>query len=634
MEMSEINKRNFFKKYHDSDIFNIKIDSNTNRTDKHLRYKTAQSSLEKTKNDLFNTAGKNNDSTKTKPLKRRKINLQNYKSDIFNLNEQKNNKKSTQRINPNQSTCFDGIKNNEEYNKALKDYTLKHRAKLKKYNIEKYFNDESAISRYYKELYGDEKSGIFPEKAKLNKTTKNSPSFKNNMDNFENRKKKLKKQLNEINDVGVDGKKKPGEHLGQEIDGKGNKRIYNKRKIDIYGQNLDNNKKIFKEKNHLGFNPKLHKQLENQSNIFNEQNKDINKTMTDFIYKKMKEKENEKIINERIKKEKEDMDKKINELKKQNLNEDNPKLQPTNMKWTDTKAQILFKKTYTTGDLNNNNQKDISAFERKMKDLSDSNNIDILSKNKKSINIKNLKKNININNDDNNREKIYEILDTFPDNNLREDQKISIINKSTTSNFLNNSKNDENIKKFYNTISNNIKSARHSKNKKKNDNIIKIMGKNSKINNKTTNNSLNKDKDKVHDYTLVYSTKNSKIDKFGNNDIKRIFGKKGVHIYDVKKNELSVGDLNSIKFKVRETDENNENNIDEKMKLIEEDFIKNKYKVNINKDEKKKITKDNRNQNEKEKKKFTKTPFKSKGNKNFTSQFPKADLKYKNMVKK
>ena len=160
------------------------------------------------------------------------------------------------------------------------------------------------------------------------------------------------------------------------------------------------------------------------------------------------------------------------------------------------------------------------------------------------------------------------------------------------------------------------------------------MGKNSKINNKTTNNSLNKDKDKVHDYTLVYSTKNSKIDKFGNNDIKRIFGKKGVHIYDVKKNELSVGDLNSIKFKVRETDENNENNIDEKMKLIEEDFIKNKYKVNINKDEKKKITKDNRNQNEKEKKKFTKTPFKSKGNKNFTSQFPKADLKYKNMVKK
>ena len=637
MDYIELRKKNVYNKYHDSDIFNIKSESNLDKSYKIPKYKTAQQSLEKTKNDIFNTKEKNVEPTKTKALNRRKINIKNYKSDIFNINLN-DIKKSGQRVNINHSTCFDGIKNEEEYNKDLNQYELAHRPKQKEYEVDKYYNKVSAIGRYYKELYGDEKSGIFPKKDRLSKTVKNSPvknnnnTFKNNMDNFEKRKRKLKKELNDINDVGVDGKKRPGEHLGQGIDSKGNKMTYNKKKVYIYGQNIDDNRQIIKEKNRLAFNSKLNKQLENQSNIFNEENKDINKAMYDLINNKIKERENQKKLKEKTKKEREEMDKKIKELKKQNTNNENTKLHPSTMKWTDKEAQIYFNKTFTAGELNNKKE-DITAFERKIKDLSDSNNIDILSKNKKSINIKNLKKKSINNNDDNNKEKLYEILNTFPDNNLRDDQKIRIINNSTTSNFLNNSKNDETIKKNYNTINNNIRSTRLSKNKKKKDSFIKIMGKNSKINNKSTNNSINKNENKVHDYTLVYSKKHSKIDKFGNNEIKKIFGNKGVHIYDVKESELSVGDLNSIKFKVRETDDNNENNIEEKIKLVEEDFVKNKYKVSINKDKKKKITKDNRNENEKElkeKKKFIKTPFKPKGQISFTSQFPKADLKYKN----
>ena len=641
MNNIETRKRKLFKKYHESDIFNTRTEPNINKTYRPPRRKTIQPSLEKTKSDIFNTKEKNPELTRAKTVvKKRKIHLKNYKSDIFNtkLNDINSKKKSCKRINVNCSTCFDGIKNDEEYRKNLTKYTLKHRPKPKKYEVDKYFKKDSAIGRYYKELYGDEKSGVFPEKSELNRTVKNSPSkniintFKNNMKNFENRKKNLKRELNKINnDIGLDGKKRIKEPIGQE-----NKSVFNKKIVDIYGQNIDNknNKQLIKDKNGMLFNPKLNKQLEFQSNIFNEQNKDINKKMDDFINSKEKESEHKKILKEKIKKEREEMNKKLTELRKQNLNKGNTKLHPSTMKWTDPEAQLLFRKTYTMGDLNNNKE-EMTAFQRKQKDLSDSNNIDILSKTKKSFNIKKLKKINNINDDDNNIIRIKEILNTLPNDSLRVDQKINIINKSTTSNFLNN-QNDQKLKTYYNTINQNIKSARQSKSKNKKDNIIKIMGKNSKINknNKTLNNSKNKNDYKVYDYTLVYSTKHNKFDKFENDDIKKIFGKKGVHIYDVKKNELGIGDLNSVKFRVRETEENNENNIEEKIKLIEEDFIKNKYKVSINKDKIKKNTKDNRNPKEKEAKtRIVKTPYKTKGQKYFTNQFPRVDLKYKNFHK-
>ena len=647
MNYAESRQRKLYKKYHESDIFNTRTEPNINKTYRPPIHKTTQPSLEKTKSDIFNTKGKSTEPSKANPQKKRNLHLKNYKSDIFNIkSDLRDRAKSCKRININHSTCFDGIKNDEEYKKDLNKYTVKHRPKQKKYEVEKYFNKESAISRYYKELYGDEKSGVFPDKTKINKTGKNSPSkniintFKNNMKIFENRKKKLKRELTEINDVGADGKRRPGEHSGQEIDSKGNKIKYNKKKVDIYGNNIDNknNKKIIKENNGFNYNSKMNKQLEFQSNIFNEENKDINKKMNDYISGKKKEEENKKILKEKIKKEREEMAKKLKELNKQNIKKQNDKLHPSTMKWTDPESQILFKKPL--GDLNNN-QEEPSAFQMKLKNLADSNNIDILSKNKKKpFNIKKIK---NLNDDDNNIQKIKEIIKKFPDDALREDQKIGIIYKSTTSNFLNNSKNDEKLNKYYNTINTNIKSARQSKSKKKNDSIIKIMGKNSKK--EKTNKSTNKsEKEKVHNYTLVYSTKHNHniFDRFGNDDIKRIFVSKGLHIFDVKKNELVVGDLNSFKFKVRENDEENEKNIEEKIKFVENDLIKNKFKVSINKDEIKKITKDNRNLKEKEMKekekekgkgKFNKTPYKQKGIKSFTNQFPKVDLKYKNFHK-
>ena len=634
MDYIELRKRKVFHKYLDSDIFNTKVESNLNKSYRPPKYSTTQPSFEKTKNDIFNS--KEKDQENTKPFTKRHIHLKNYQSEIFNFNFNDNKrKKSNNRKNVNYSTCFDGIKDEEQFKKEISQYTLIHRPKQEEYKVDKYFQKESAISRYYKELYGDEKNGVFPIKEKLSRTIQNSPEkrnnvFENNMKNYEKRKIRLKKGLIEDNDVGADGRKYPGEHLGQEKDNKGNKIVYNKRKIDIYGQNSDNtnNRELIKEKNGLSFNPKLKKQLEQQSNIFNDNSKDINTNMNEFIQNKKNEKEKQKKIKERIENEREEMDKKLNEKKNQNKN--NEKLHPINLKWSDLGAQqSLFKMTFTMGDLNNN-QEETTAFERKMQDLSNSNNIDIFSKKKKIINLKKLKK-INHTFDENNGEKITEIINNLPDNNLREDQKKGILNRTTTSYLFNDNTSDEKLKKIINSMNKNIKSARQSKSKKKNDKIIKIMGKNSGINNKNNNN--NKNEHKVHDYKLVYPIKNSQFNKYDNKEIKKILLTKGINAFDVKKNVCGTGDLNTVEFKVKEDDENNEKNIDEKIKIIENDFNKNKCKVTINKEKKKKITKDNRNPNEKEikeKGKTNKANYNNKYKKSFTGQYQIVNLSYKN----
>ena len=80
------------------------------------------------------------------------------------------------------------------------------------------------------------------------------------------------------------------------------------------------------------------------------------------------------------------------------------------------------------------------------------------------------------------------------------------------------------------------------------------------------------------DYSLIYSTKaNNTLDKFNNLDIKKIFGEKGVHIFDIKKNELSIGDMNKIKFKIRENEDENIKTLEQKIKLHEK--IKSKKKI-------------------------------------------------------
>ena len=246
MDYIQLRKRNVISKYHDSDIFNLKNETKLNKSSNPSRMHTYQPSLEKTKNDIFNTLEENKDK-KIKPLQK-KAYIQNYlNTDIFNthLDDSVKKNKQNKRININASSCFNGILNNEEYKKELKNYTTEHRSKKKDYDADKYFNQISAVGRYYNELYGDEKSGIFPpSRNALSKTISNSPNkigmnsvFKNNLRNFEIRKRNLKIEVNKNNsEYSVDGAKK--------INKKGQ---FNKKKIDIYGEKLDNKKTQTKE---------------------------------------------------------------------------------------------------------------------------------------------------------------------------------------------------------------------------------------------------------------------------------------------------------------------------------------------------------------------------------------------------
>ena len=636
MDYIQLRKRTVIRKYHDSDIFNLKNIQKLNKTSNTSKNRTLQSSLEKTKDDIFGTSNSTN--PKKIQLKRKKIYIQNYlKTDIFNSHFDDSGKKknSKPRINKNDSSNFDGIFNNEEYKSELNNYTKIHRSKKKEYDADKYFDKLSAAGRYYNELYGIEKSRIFPLNSDiLSKTMRNSPNkksinnsvFRNHLNEFEARKKKFKKGLI-YNNTESNLEKKMNVS-------------YNKKKVDLYGYNLDNknNKNIIKEKDGIKSNSKLYKQLDYESNIFYEQNKDIKTKMFNYIKNKNEEKENKRKLKEKIKKEKEEINNKINEQnkKKSCLNKNiwggtHCKWQKSNMDWKDPGAQVLFKKIDTERNLNNN-KGEISAFQRKLKDLADSEDMDILSERIKPIDIDKYRCKTIINQDDNNVDKTEEILNTMPNSVLRLDQKLKVIGDSTTSNFLNNSTN-ENLSKMVNRVNTNIKSARLSKNKKKNPAFIKIMGKNSKINNKKIINNQSSNK-LYDDYSLIYSTKSiNTLDKFNTIDIKKLFANKGIHIFDVKKNELGIGNINKIKFKIRDNGENNIKDLEDKINLIEIDLNKNKYKVSIKKEENtiKKLLKNNKETIFKNKE--DKTTF-IKRKKNLISQFPAPNLKYKNNYKK
>ena len=124
MDYIQLRRRTVIRKYHDSDIFNLKNIQKLNKTSNTSKNRTLQSSLEKTKDDIFGTSNSTN--PKKIQSKRKKIYIQNYlKTDIFNSHFDDSGKKknSKPRINKNDSSNFDFIFNNEEYKSELNNYT-------------------------------------------------------------------------------------------------------------------------------------------------------------------------------------------------------------------------------------------------------------------------------------------------------------------------------------------------------------------------------------------------------------------------------------------------------------------------------------------------------------------------------
>ena len=132
---------------------------------------------------------------------------------------------------------------------------------------------------------------------------------------------------------------------------------------------------------------------------------------------------------------------------------------------------------------------------------------------------------------------------------------------------------------------------------------------------------------------MIYSTKSTnKLDNLNPMEIKKIFVSKGIHIFDIKKEELGIGKTNKIKFKVRENEEDNKNDdLEQKIKMVEFDLNKNKYKVSIKKDEEIKKKKINNNNDNSLKESNNKTTFKDNRKRDWLGQFPVVNLKYKNL---
>ena len=282
----------------------------------------------------------------------------------------------------------------------------------------------------------------------------------------------------------------------------------------------------------------------------------------------------------------------------------------------------MFGNTFNQENTKNFGPKGPNAFQRMMIQLADSQNKDTITEIKRD-NISNIKKPPSQKNLDNIEfKKIENAINEIP--NLKIDKKNKIKNNATTAVLngeQNMNKNIKSLKKYYTN------------------DIHKILVKRKE----------NKEKNGIDfsEYELIYPTK-GKFEKFGENDIKLIFGKKGLNIYDIQKNNFDKGIINSVKFKVRENEDDKklENKITEVKNYLE----KNNCKVLINKKEKNKARKrmtnfvNNRgkkigiiNENSEtinnNKNKFTIIPDKLRSMNSFSKEFLNINYKYKNFTK-
>ena len=159
-------RKDFMQKYYFSDIFNLIDESSMGKTKPKLRLN--HSSLEITKEDVFNigkekriSRNENKEIYSNHSVEKRKNNYEKiYGSDIFNLRaksvERRNGRHHMPQIS-NRSTCFDEMKNNEEYIKNFKEYIKEKRGEvdINKNNIKTVDNNDENEIRYIKNKRGN-----------------------------------------------------------------------------------------------------------------------------------------------------------------------------------------------------------------------------------------------------------------------------------------------------------------------------------------------------------------------------------------------------------------------------------------------------------------------------------------------
>ena len=623
-----MSRKQIYDKYFNSNIFNN--DPALAAKIPKVRTRISQSSLLKTKDDLFNTENPTQKSPLTKKgVKRLGVYSKLYGSDIFNktnpnLTQKKSGVKKIRNAN-NFSSCFDSMKNLEEYKNNLKSYTKEKRTEKKNFKPDdKYINNETPAERYYKEMYEHNGSNILPERCfSADKCTK---------EKYANKKKNMKNEENKLNDEISELKLKP----------KINKKIYVKKKNKWTEDNSGNYHFIDNKKNPVN-NARINKQIYLQSNLF--KNEDEKNKDNFSEKKKMKTLEQ---INNRIEEEKSRIQRNNRyhfspQEKRRDLSGNDrmiygsvhSKWEKSKIDWLNPQTEIMFG-TQQSKDLKKEfGPKGPNAFQRKLNQLADSKNIDTINENQKEPINKIIKPQAQEITNDQGNAKWNEVVEKIP--NLSPDKKLKIKQNATNSVL-----NDENIfenkaKTLTNFYTNPNMTSITKKPKKE---VTDKIGKKKNMNNSNKKPEKKSEHD-FTDYVLTYATKGN-FEKFGENEIKNLFEKNGVHIYDIHKNMFDKGTYNMVKFKVRD-DKEGQDALNQKITNIEKDLGKN-YKVKINKEKKKNLKINSKNfvsnpgaklgiLNENigvhNNAKYTKIPDNIKNKKSFSRQFEQINYGYK-----
>ena len=584
-------RKEYFGKYYSSDIFNLIQKSPIDETKPKLRLN--RSTLENTKEDLFNirkekriNRNENKDIYFNNSAEKRKINYEKiYGSDIFNLRAKSVEKRNGRHHMPNianKSTCFEEMKNNEEYIKEFKQYTKEKRGDDdNKYNIKTMENNNKNELKYIKRRKTDIES-------QNNKGLINHNKNSNSILNFR--------------------KKHP-------------LTLYSTQKrhfVDL-DECRENNCAINKQ---LQFESYL---FSNQDNNYIKSQEDINE-INARINKRKHTPNNFNILGQPI----------IRVNRKKNFNDNihssmcelHPKkIGPSNMTWDNPSSEVMYSPDYTKNLYKNYGPKGPTAYQRRLHQFADSDNLDTLSGLKKNYgnNFKNIKKpkTDEIKNKEE-QKKIEKILEGVP--NLSEGKKILIKMNSSILDF----NDDKELEKKTKDLNNFLKKE---KTKKK-----EITDKINHIDNKKIANNKNFD-----NYIITYGIREgNNFEKYNENEIKNIFGKKGINVYDIHKNNFARGrSYNTIELKIAGNNINND--LNKRIKLIQDDLIKKNCKVKIEKIKKSNnikktvtnpggkiaIMKENI-LNKKEENKYKMMPNEYKTKSNFTKQFSGINYSYKN----
>ena len=570
-------RKDIFSKYYVSDIFNIKpsyggVTPIAASTRPRIRYN--RSSLENTKEEVFNIGKEkriNRNINRNEPRnerlnhsaeKRRKNLTKIYGSDIFNRREDtsKERKKGKLRIknDNNKSTCFEEMKNNDEYIKNLKFYTKQHKGEKKPYNADLYMHFISPQERYFNSYYGNNLEGILPGGTYLHS--------EGNID--ESKLKYIKKKINLnkeerlFNDVGVDKKRKEGEKV-KEV------RYLKNHPISIFR----GDRRRFVDINEFPENNcKINKQIQFESHIFTNENNNYNKSndeikeINDRIYKEKNKHYHLNVLGQPI----------IRVNRNKNIVDKNAaKLRPANIKWNTPQAEVMFGRDHSCDIYKKYGPNGPNAYQLKLYQFADSGNIDTINGVERH-HYQSVGKHIDDKLNNETSKKIEKMVEEIP--NLNDRKRLEIKMNTSVLDCRNDNEWDyksKTLNDFYKKGNNKKKQKEVTGKVNRNDKKIKE--------NKTTG---------VHDYVITYSNKGNQFDKFNDNDIKKMFGAKGVNVFDVHKNPFTKGNVNTISIKVFGNDNNNE--ISKKVQLVQDDLKKNNYKLNIEKGKEKNYNKNHR----------------------------------------